>query len=70
MMLLPRGFAHCKKLGTKQMKIAGLQVEALDPQHALAKLHYIVGDEQRVCCASTASPEGGSLTAGDPHEHS
>jgi predicted ester cyclase len=38
--MIPRGVAHYKKIGTRQMRIAGLEVEALDPLHALAKVHW------------------------------
>lgn len=38
--LIPRGFAHYRKIGTKQMTITGIELEPLDPQHALAKVHW------------------------------
>jgi hypothetical protein len=38
--MIPRGFAHYRKIGTTEMKIAGLELERLDPLHALAKVHW------------------------------
>jgi predicted ester cyclase len=38
--MIPRGFAHYKKLGTTKMLIRDLAVEALDTDHALAKVHW------------------------------
>jgi predicted ester cyclase len=38
--MIPRGFAHYKKLGTTQMEIADLVIEPLDALHALAKVRW------------------------------
>jgi predicted ester cyclase len=38
--MIPRGFAHYRKIGTTKMKIADLSVEPLDACHALAKVHW------------------------------
>jgi steroid delta-isomerase-like uncharacterized protein len=38
--MIPRGFAHYKKLGTTRMLVSDLTLEALDSDHALAKVHW------------------------------
>ncbi|MFZ5893918.1 MAG: ester cyclase [Myxococcota bacterium] len=38
--MIPRGFAHYKKIGATQMNIKKLDVEPLDPGHALAKVEW------------------------------
>jgi steroid delta-isomerase-like uncharacterized protein len=38
--MIPRGFAHYRKLGTTEMKIAQLELEPIDSLHALAKVHW------------------------------
>jgi predicted ester cyclase len=38
--MIPRGFAHYKKLGTTRMAISDLSLEPLDADHALAKVHW------------------------------
>jgi len=38
--MIPRGFARYRKLGMTEMKIAQLELERLDPLHALAKVHW------------------------------
>jgi predicted ester cyclase len=39
-MMIPRGFAHYRKIGTTQMKVAALSMEPIDHRHALAKVHW------------------------------
>jgi hypothetical protein len=39
-MMIPRGFAHYRKIGTTQMKVAALSVEPIDDRHVLAKVHW------------------------------
>jgi hypothetical protein len=38
--MVPRGFAHYRKLGTRRMCIDSLQVTELDPMHAMAKVGW------------------------------
>lgn len=38
--MIPRGFAHYKKIGTTQMNVTDIEVDPLDPLHALAKVHW------------------------------
>lgn len=38
--MIPRGFAHYRKIGTTQMRITDVAVDAFDPSHALAKVHW------------------------------
>lgn len=38
--MIPRGFAHYKKIGTTRMSIDNVEVESIDPMHALAKVHW------------------------------
>lgn len=38
--MIPRGFAHYKNIGTRSMDITDLALEAIDPQHALAKVRW------------------------------
>jgi predicted ester cyclase len=38
--MIPRGFAHYKKLGTTKVQIADLTIAPLDPLHALARVHW------------------------------
>jgi len=38
--MIPRGFAHYKNIGTRSMDISDLALETIDPQHALAKVHW------------------------------
>jgi len=38
--LIPSGFAHYKKMGTTSMTIDNVEVETIDPMHALAKVHW------------------------------
>ena len=39
-MMIPRGFAFYKKIGTKSMKITALDITPLDDHHAMAKVHW------------------------------
>jgi hypothetical protein len=39
-MMIPRGFAHYRKIGTTHMKVAALSLEPIDARHALAKVHW------------------------------
>jgi hypothetical protein len=39
-MMIPRGFAYYKKIGTKSMKIISLDITQLDDYHAMAKVHW------------------------------
>jgi predicted ester cyclase len=38
--LIPAGMAHYKKIGTTRMNIDNVDVETIDPMHALAKVHW------------------------------
>jgi predicted ester cyclase len=38
--IIPSGFAHYRKLGTTSMNIENVEVETIDPMHALAKVHW------------------------------
>jgi hypothetical protein len=38
--LIPAGIAHYKKIGTTSMNIDNVEVETIDPMHALAKVHW------------------------------
>jgi steroid delta-isomerase-like uncharacterized protein len=38
--LIPAGMAHYKKIGTTSMNIENVDVETIDPMHALAKVHW------------------------------
>jgi predicted ester cyclase len=38
--MIPRGFAHYKKIGTTQMNVTDVEVDPLDALHALAKVHW------------------------------
>jgi len=38
--MIPRGFAHYKKIGATSMRIADLAIEAIDPLHSLVRVHW------------------------------
>lgn len=38
--LIPAGMAHYKKIGTTSMTIENVEVETIDPMHAMAKVHW------------------------------
>ena len=38
-MMIPRGFAHYRKIGTKSMKITALDITQLHDHHAMVKVH-------------------------------
>jgi hypothetical protein len=38
--MIPQGFAFYKSIGTKSMKVANLDIIALDDDHAMAKVHW------------------------------
>lgn len=38
--MVPRGFAYYKKIGTKSMKITSIEVTPLDDHHAMTKIHW------------------------------
>jgi hypothetical protein len=38
--MIPRGFAHYRKIGTTRMHVTDIALDALDPLHALAKVHW------------------------------
>jgi len=38
--IIPSGFAHYRKLGTTSMQVESVEVESLDPMHAMAKVHW------------------------------
>lgn len=38
--MIPSGFAHYKKIGTRSMNIENVEVETIDLKHALAKVHW------------------------------
>ncbi len=37
---IPGGFAHYRKIGTTQMNVENVEVETIDPMHALAKVKW------------------------------
>jgi hypothetical protein len=38
--MIPRGYAHYRRLGTQRMEIRGLSIVPLDDYHALARTHW------------------------------
>jgi hypothetical protein len=38
--MIPRGFAHYKKIGATSMRIADMTIEAIDPLHSLVRVHW------------------------------
>ena len=38
--MVPRGFAHYRKIGTRRMRVASLQITELDPMHAMARVGW------------------------------
>jgi predicted ester cyclase len=38
--MIPSGFAHYKRIGTTSMNVDNVEVETIDPMHALAKVHW------------------------------
>jgi hypothetical protein len=38
--MIPRGYAFYRKIGTRRMEVRGLEVEALDDFHAMARTHW------------------------------
>jgi hypothetical protein len=38
--MVPRGFAHYRRIGTRRMLVRSLQVTELDPLHAMAKVGW------------------------------
>jgi len=46
--MIPRGFAHYKKIGATSMRIADMTIEAIDPLHSLVRVHWIPTIRKRV----------------------
>jgi hypothetical protein len=39
-LMIPRGYAHYRRLGTQRMEIRGLSIVPLDDHHVLARTHW------------------------------
>lgn len=39
-LMVPRGYRHYRKIGTKSMTVSSLEVSELDSLHAMAKVHW------------------------------
>lgn len=39
-LMIPRGYAYYRRLGTQRMEIRGLSITSLDDQHVLARTHW------------------------------
>ena len=39
-LMIPRGYAHYRKIGAKRMEVRGLEITPLDDFHVMAKAHW------------------------------